>query len=128
MARLRSHASLVQLNWSLRVDKKCHELISAPAMLGLNKEPLMPGPLLISIAVVLTVLCCSDRKLLIRAGPNDNPQQDLLNLEQKWLDSEDDPSSLEWILADDFIHVLPGGICNQETATRILTQAGNGRR
>jgi hypothetical protein len=31
------------------------------------------------------------------------------SLERRWLASEDDPSALETILADDFIHVLPAG-------------------
>jgi hypothetical protein len=36
-------------------------------------------------------------------------QQALKALEQRWLASERDPSALETILADDFIHVLPTG-------------------
>ena len=36
-------------------------------------------------------------------------QQAVIDLERRWLASEDDPSALESILADDFIHVLPSG-------------------
>jgi CheY-like chemotaxis protein len=36
-------------------------------------------------------------------------QRALEALEQRWLGVEDDPSALESILADDFIHVLPMG-------------------
>jgi len=45
----------------------------------------------------------------VGAAGGGNPQQDLLQLEKKWLQAEDDPELLESILADDFIHVLPLG-------------------
>lgn len=43
------------------------------------------------------------------AGPESNQQQILIGLEQRWLNSEDNPDALAPILADDFIHVLPSG-------------------
>jgi hypothetical protein len=41
--------------------------------------------------------------------PATDQQRALEALEQRWLGVEDDPSALETILADDFIHVLPMG-------------------
>src|SRR5215831_12596723 len=41
--------------------------------------------------------------------PGTGQQRALEALEQRWLGVEDDPSALESILADDFIHVLPSG-------------------
>ena len=41
--------------------------------------------------------------------PGTDQQRALEALEQRWLGVEDDPSALESILADDFIHVLPMG-------------------
>ena len=43
------------------------------------------------------------------ATPGTDQQRALEALEQRWLGVEDDPSALESILADDFIHVLPMG-------------------
>lgn len=34
----------------------------------------------------------------------------MIDLEQRWLNSEDNPGALAEILADDFIHVLPSGL------------------
>ncbi|HEX5474121.1 MAG TPA: nuclear transport factor 2 family protein [Vicinamibacterales bacterium] len=38
-----------------------------------------------------------------------SPKQAIVDLEQTWLASEDNPSALESILADDFVHVLSSG-------------------
>jgi hypothetical protein len=43
------------------------------------------------------------------ATPGTDQHRALEALEQRWLGVEDDPSALESILADDFIHVLPMG-------------------
>jgi hypothetical protein len=40
----------------------------------------------------------------------DDARQELVNLENRWLQSEDDPDALVSILADDFLHVIPAGI------------------
>jgi|SRR5579859_124124 len=41
-------------------------------------------------------------------GASDQKQA-LIELEHRWLQAEDDPSTLEHILADDFVHVVPFG-------------------
>src|SRR5262249_40630994 len=43
----------------------------------------------------------------LQASPGQ--EQALRELEHRWLNAEDDPSALESILADDFVHVLPSG-------------------
>jgi len=40
---------------------------------------------------------------------NPRQRQALEDIERRWLAAEDDPSALESILAEDFIHVLPRG-------------------
>src|SRR6266496_1533490 len=77
---------------------------------------LMTGRLLISITILITVLFSpSDaRRLSLRAEVADNPEEQLLQLEKKWLAAEDDPTVLESILADDFVHVLPVGFVSKK--------------
>jgi hypothetical protein len=43
-------------------------------------------------------------------GPSEKSTQELLELEDHWLQVENDPEALESIIADDFLHVVPVGI------------------
>ena len=43
-------------------------------------------------------------------GSEEKSKQALLDLENHWLQVEDDPAALESILAQDFLHVVPAGI------------------
>ena len=43
-----------------------------------------------------------------------NPKQEVLNLENHWLQVEDDPIALESVLAPDFLHVVPVGIITRK--------------
>lgn len=43
-----------------------------------------------------------------------NPKQEVLNLEDHWLQVEDDPNALESVLAPDFLHVVPVGIITKK--------------
>ena len=43
-----------------------------------------------------------------------NPKQEVLNLENHWLQVEDDPNALESVLAPDFLHVVPVGIITKK--------------
>ena len=47
-------------------------------------------------------------------------QQSLIDLEHRWLASEDDPAALESILADDFVHVLPAGFVTKPEQLQFL--------
>jgi len=41
-------------------------------------------------------------------------KQELLDLENHWLQVEDDPAALESILAADFLHVVPDGLISKD--------------
>ena len=47
-------------------------------------------------------------------GSAEKAKQELLNLENHWLQVEDDPAALESILAPDFLHVVPAGIITRD--------------
>jgi uncharacterized protein DUF4440 len=55
-------------------------------------------------------------------GPksDENSKQELLALENRWLQAEDDPVALESILAPDFLHVVPGEIITKNQQLRFL--------
>lgn len=54
-------------------------------------------------------------------APRTTPQQQaLIDLEHRWLASEDDPATLESILADDFVHVLPSGFVTKAEQLRFM--------
>jgi hypothetical protein len=73
----------------------------------------MSNRLLTSILFVL--LLFSFGLLSARAtGADHNDEQALRQLEEKWLAAQDDPGTLESILADDFIHVLSVGFVTKE--------------
>ena len=63
----------------------------------------------VTFAAATLLLLCSPEILHGRARVEGNQQRVLLDLENRWLNAEDDPDLLESILADDFIHVLPFG-------------------
>ncbi len=46
--------------------------------------------------------------------------QAVIELEKRWLEAEDDPSALESILADDFVHVLPFGFVTKAEQLRYM--------
>jgi hypothetical protein len=49
-------------------------------------------------------------------------KQELLNLENQWLQVENDPVALEGILAPDFLHVVPVGIITKDQHLRFLRE------
>ena len=49
-------------------------------------------------------------------------KQELLSLEERWLEVEDDPVALEDILALDFLHVVPGEIITREQHLQFLRE------
>jgi Domain of unknown function (DUF4440) len=56
-------------------------------------------------------------------------KQELLALENRWLQVEDDPVALEGILAPDFLHVVPGEIITKEQHLQFLREhPASGRR
>ena len=49
-------------------------------------------------------------------------KQELLALENRWLQVEDNPVALEDILASDFLHVVPGQIVTKEQHLQFLRE------
>jgi hypothetical protein len=60
----------------------------------------------------------------VSRGPksDEDSKQQLLALENRWLQVEDDPVALESILAPDFLHVVPGEIITKEQQLQFLRQ------
>jgi hypothetical protein len=48
------------------------------------------------------------------AAPEEKQKQELLELENLWLKSEEDPAALESILAPDFLHVVGSGTITKD--------------
>lgn len=56
-------------------------------------------------------------------------KRELLALENRWLQVEDDPVALEGILAPDFLHVVPGAIITKDQHLQFLREhAASGQR
>jgi Domain of unknown function (DUF4440) len=68
-----------------------------------------------SIVLIVLLLCSFGNWHSVKAtGNNSDPEAALLQLEKSWLAAENDPDVLDSILADDFIHVLPGGFVTKK--------------
>ena len=70
------------------------------------------------IALAVAWLCCAAGIVFARSAAFDGDsssaaQQAVTHLEQKWLQNEYDPVTLNSILADDFVHVLPDGFISK---------------
>lgn len=55
-------------------------------------------------------------------APTTAQQQAVIDLEHRWLASEDDPSALDSILADDFVHVLSSGMVTKAEQLQFMRQ------
>ena len=67
----------------------------------------------------------------VSRGPksDEDSKQELLGLENRWLQVEDDPVALEGILAPDFLHVVPGAIITKDQHLRFLREhSASGQR
>jgi hypothetical protein len=53
-------------------------------------------------------------------GEEKSKQQEVLDLENHWLQVEDDPAALESILAPDFLHVVPVGIITKDEQLNFM--------
>ena len=72
-----------------------------------------------AIGLTVALLCCAARLVFARSGKSSvnsqsAAQQAVTQLEQKWLQNEDNPAALNSILADDFVHVLPNGFISKQ--------------
>lgn len=71
------------------------------------------------ITLTLALLCCAaaivfGRGRTLAADSSSAAQEAVTQLEQKWLQNEYDPATLNSILADDFIHVLATGFISKQ--------------
>jgi hypothetical protein len=64
----------------------------------------------------LAVLSCQRSR---EAKSAEESKQELLALENRWLQVEDDPVALEDILAPDFLHVVPRGNHHERTTPSV---------
>ena len=53
---------------------------------------------------------------------DEKSKQELLALENRWLQVEDDPVALDDILASDFLHVVPGAIITKNQHLQLLRE------
>jgi Domain of unknown function (DUF4440) len=75
---------------------------------GQGREDADPGNRLVIGFVVFCGMLLFARSLLCEREPS--AKNELVALEQHWLEVEDDPQALDSILAPDFLHVVPAGI------------------
>ena len=77
------------------------------------------GRIIESALLPLVLVSCH-----VSRGPKseENSKQELLALENRWLQAEDDPAALEGILAADFLHVVPGEIITKDQHLRFLRE------
>ena len=79
-----------------------------------------PRRLINSLEAVIILLF-----IIVSSGAENQAQQDkseqaIRDLEQRWLENEDDPSTLTTILADDFVHALPMGFIGKQEQLNLL--------
>lgn len=53
-------------------------------------------------------------------GDMEKSKQEVLDLENHWLQVENDPAALESILAPDFLHVVPAGIITKDEQLNFM--------
>jgi hypothetical protein len=85
-----------------------------------NQLPMRSCNRVIGCALLpLVFLSCN-----VSRGPksDEDSKQQLLALENRWLQVGDDPVALESILAPDFLHVVPGEIITKEQHLQFLGQ------
>ena len=72
-----------------------------------------------SALLPLVLLSCHVSR---RPKSDEDSKQELLALENHWLQVEDDPMALESILAPDFLHVVPGEIITKQQQLQFLRE------
>ncbi len=75
---------------------------------------------LTSTVVFAFLLLCPLIARQERARAGEQKQQALVEIEHRWLQAEDNPSALESILADDFVHVLPFGFIKKAEQLKYM--------
>ncbi|MGZ4733797.1 MAG: nuclear transport factor 2 family protein [Terriglobales bacterium] len=73
-----------------------------------------------SIALTLCLVTPAVIGFLWDKSPTSDSHEEIVELENRWLQAKD-PKTLQAILADDFIHVLPAGFITKEEQIQYLT-------
>jgi len=79
-----------------------------------------PWRLINTLAAVIILLFILVSFGAERQAPPDKSEQTIRDLEQRWLENEDDPSVLATILADDFVHALPMGFIGKQEQLNFM--------
>lgn len=74
--------------------------------------------ILCALLVFLAVSCHANRK----PGSAEQSKEELLKLENRWLEVQDDPVALDDIFAPDFLHVVPPGIITKDQHLDFLRE------
>src|SRR5262249_19534131 len=74
---------------------------------------------LAAVTILLFILVSSGAE---RHAAPDKAEQAIRDLEQRWLENEDEPRDLAPILADDFVHALPIGFIGKQEQLNFLRQ------
>ena len=79
-----------------------------------------PWPLINTLAAIIILLFIIGSPGAEPRAAQDKSEQAIRDLEQRWLENEDDPSTLTTILADDFVHALPMGFIGKQEQLNLL--------
>ena len=74
----------------------------------------MSTPVRMSVALTVCLVLPAAIGFLWDKSPVNDAHNAIVQLENRWLNAEGDPDALQPILADDFIHVLPGGFVTKD--------------
>jgi hypothetical protein len=91
-----------------------------PSALASRGGLVKPWRLINTLAAVIILLFIIVSSGAERQAPQDKSEQAIRDLEQRWLENEDDPSALATILADDFVHALPMGFIGKQDQLNFL--------
>ena len=79
-----------------------------------------PWPLINTLAAIIILLFIIGSPGAEPRAAQDKSEQAIRDLEQRWLENEDDPSALTTILADDFVHALPMGFIGKQEQLNFM--------
>ncbi len=71
------------------------------------------------VLVAFVILSCQVSR---KPGSAEQSKEELLKLENRWLEVESDPVALNEILAPDFLHVVPMGIITKDEHLQFLRE------
>src|SRR5215831_11965511 len=95
-------------------------LEQTPAALASRGGLVKPWPLINTLAAVIILLFIIGASRAERQPQQDKSEKAIRDLEQRWLENEDDPSALATILADDFVHALPMGFIGKQEQLNFM--------